>query len=65
MVKRVVSDPDRYVLKEAYEGGRKARLTFSMEVDVETFTVARALNRGLWERKLKSMERRALSGLRN
>jgi len=25
----------------------------------------RGLNRGLWERKLKSMERRALSGLRN
>ena len=37
VVKRVV--PDRYVSKEAYEGGRKARLTFSMEVDGEMFTV--------------------------
>jgi len=36
-VKRV--DPNRYVSKEAYEGGRKARLTFSMEVDGEMFTI--------------------------
>ena len=39
VVKRVVPDPDRFVSKEAYEGGRKARLTFSMEVDGEMFTV--------------------------
>ena len=39
VVKRVVPDPDRFVSKEAYEGGRKAHLTFSMEVDGEIFTV--------------------------
>jgi len=39
VVKRVVPDPNRYVSKEAYEGGRKARLTFSMDVDGKTFTI--------------------------
>ena len=39
VVKRVVPDPNRYVSKEAYEGGRKARLSFSMEVDGEPFSV--------------------------
>ena len=38
-VKPVPADPNRFVSKEAYEGGRKARLSFSMEVDGETFTV--------------------------
>ncbi len=40
VVKRVIPDPNRFVSKEAYEGGRKAHLTFSMEIDGETFSIS-------------------------
>ena len=63
VVKRVVPDPDRYVSKEAYEGGRKARLSFSMEIDGETFTVDTEVR---WEtmkaKKLVNTEHRTPDG---
>ena len=40
VVKRVIPAPDRFVSKEAYEGGRKAHLTFSMDIDGEVFAIS-------------------------